>query len=519
MDIHDDSVEPAVAVDDLPGTGTWRELFGRRHRAASLLVAGVMLLDGTSMWVTTSLLSTVVEDIGGRRFYAWATTVFMVASVAGAMLVGPVSARRGGRGAYWVGLGAFVVGMLTAAAAPLMEVLLAGRLVQGFGVGLLYGLAFVTVRTALPRHLWARGTSLVSAAMAVGFFLGPAIGGVFAQFGAWRSAFLLVTVLTLPFVVLVARSLPTGTGTGAGGGGSAGTLPVVSLALMTGAAALISVAGVFSDARVTAGAIVVALGLVVVFLRVEKRGRGPRVLPAAVHRPGAPLRRLYLLRALMTAAAALEAFISLFGERLGGLSPLAAGFLGTTLSLGWCGTQVAVSGARPSTLARLCRVGPFALTGGLVVAAIARREHGGTWTVLVWAAAYLVAGAGVGMAMLHLSTSVLGAVDDPEEATKASAALNTIGQFAFAFGSALAGALINLGFPSMLRSARYTLAARIEQLTRLRELLDDCTGCGCLSLDRCAAANPTDRLGDLGAGPRRLLVDRFLDPSTGRPLM
>ncbi|WP_424217171.1 redox-sensitive transcriptional activator SoxR (plasmid) [Streptomyces sp. BI20] len=59
------------------------------------------------------------------------------------------------------------------------------------------------------------------------------------------------------------------------------------------------------------------------------------------------------------------------------------------------------------------------------------------------------------------------------------------------------------------------LTARIEQLTRLRDLLDDCTGCGCLSLDRCAVANPTDHLGELGSGPHRLLVDR--SPLVGEP--
>ncbi|WP_432081548.1 redox-sensitive transcriptional activator SoxR [Streptomyces sp. WAC 04229] len=62
------------------------------------------------------------------------------------------------------------------------------------------------------------------------------------------------------------------------------------------------------------------------------------------------------------------------------------------------------------------------------------------------------------------------------------------------------------------RSWRDDLDARIEQLTRLRDRLDDCIGCGCLSLDRCMVANPKDQLGQVGPGPRRLLVDRFLDP-------
>jgi MerR family transcriptional regulator, redox-sensitive transcriptional activator SoxR len=43
---------------------------------------------------------------------------------------------------------------------------------------------------------------------------------------------------------------------------------------------------------------------------------------------------------------------------------------------------------------------------------------------------------------------------------------------------------------------------RIAELERLRRGLTECIGCGCLSLDRCKLANPDDRAGRLGPGPR-----------------
>jgi MerR family redox-sensitive transcriptional activator SoxR len=49
---------------------------------------------------------------------------------------------------------------------------------------------------------------------------------------------------------------------------------------------------------------------------------------------------------------------------------------------------------------------------------------------------------------------------------------------------------------------------RIAELERLKLGLTDCIGCGCLSLDRCRLANPGDRAGRLGAGPRYWLGDR-----------
>src|ERR1017187_4331755 len=48
------------------------------------------------------------------------------------------------------------------------------------------------------------------------------------------------------------------------------------------------------------------------------------------------------------------------------------------------------------------------------------------------------------------------------------------------------------------------LDQRIRMLQQLREEFTGCIGCGCLSLDLCALANPHDELGTQGAGPRRL---------------
>ena len=56
-------------------------------------------------------------------------------------------------------------------------------------------------------------------------------------------------------------------------------------------------------------------------------------------------------------------------------------------------------------------------------------------------------------------------------------------------------------------SARWRpeLEARIEQLERLRDQLDGCIGCGCLSLKSCTLYNAEDGLGSNGPGARRLL--------------
>lgn len=58
------------------------------------------------------------------------------------------------------------------------------------------------------------------------------------------------------------------------------------------------------------------------------------------------------------------------------------------------------------------------------------------------------------------------------------------------------------------RSWRSRLDDEIAALTRVRDQLDSCIGCGCLSLRSCALYNPDDKARTRGAGARYLLGDR-----------
>ena len=61
------------------------------------------------------------------------------------------------------------------------------------------------------------------------------------------------------------------------------------------------------------------------------------------------------------------------------------------------------------------------------------------------------------------------------------------------------------------RSWQPVLDERIAALTRLRDQLASCIGCGCLSLKTCALYNPGDLAATRGSGPRYLLGDKWSD--------
>ncbi len=61
---------------------------------------------------------------------------------------------------------------------------------------------------------------------------------------------------------------------------------------------------------------------------------------------------------------------------------------------------------------------------------------------------------------------------------------------------------------SMARRFQKTIDERIERMTELRNNLNACIGCGCLSLKQCHLYNPEDRAHQFGTGPRYLQGDK-----------
>ncbi|WP_409466510.1 MFS transporter [Amycolatopsis sp. GA6-003] len=418
--------------------GSWRELGA--HFSTAVVLAGGVLVGAVNIYVAASLLPTAVADIGGERLYAWNMTAFLVAQVVATMFVSRALARLGNAAAYYLGFGVFAAGSVVCAVSPAMPVLLAGRGVQGLGAGLLTGLGFAVIHSALPQHLWARGSALISAMFGVGNLVGPALGGLFAQFGSWRAAFVVLAVAAVVIAALVPRALPRSERSGA-----AAPVPTFALVAVVAAVGAVSIAGILTNVVGMAAFIVLGFGFVAAFLLVEKRAAA-RVLPAETYESGSPLRWIYLTIMCLAAGVSVESFLPLFGQHLGGLPPAAAGFFSAALSFGWSAGQIVSSSARRVRL--LCLAGPTLLAAAFVVLALLQKENA---SVLAWLVVLLAGGAGIGIAMPHLSVAAMAS------GQQAAAAIATVLTMATAFGASIAGLLVNLGAPSMVTSARFLL--------------------------------------------------------------
>ncbi|WP_461640899.1 MFS transporter, partial [Leucobacter sp. BZR 635] len=183
-------------------------LFSRGHSATVAVLAGGTVLYAMNLYFTAALLPSIVADVGGAHLFAWVATGFLVAAVVSSMLVARAIAGLGARGAYLLGFGGFALGSAAAALSSGMELFVASRVLQGMGGGLLAGLGFAVIRSALPRALWLKASALVSAMWGIGALVGPSLGGIFAELQAWRSAYgaLAAIAVVLGFVAL--KALP-----------------------------------------------------------------------------------------------------------------------------------------------------------------------------------------------------------------------------------------------------------------------------------------------------------------------
>ena len=428
-------------------TGTWRELLGD-YLGTSAVLAGGVALYATNELLTISLLPNTVAEIGGSRLYAWVATMYLIGSVVAAAMVNPILLRIGPRSSYLVGLAVFGVASLVCGTAPSMEVLIAGRALQGVAGGLLAGLGYAVINAALPRSLWTRGTALVSAMWGVATVVGPATGGLFAQFGLWRWAFVAMAILTALMALLVPVALPgrrfDPSAEASKTSETSGTrVPLWSLILLAAAALAVSVAEIPHNLMATGGLLAASVVLVGLFVVVDRRANAA-VLPPSVFGPG-PLKWIYLTMALLMAVAMVDTYVPLFGQRLAHLSPLAAGFLAAALAFGWTVSEiVSASVENPRTIGRLIAAAPVVSAAGLAVGAFTQRADASPGIVALWAAGLLVAGIGIGMAWPHLSVRAMESVDDPVEGGAAAAAINTVQVVSAAFGAGLAGVVVNM---------------------------------------------------------------------------
>jgi len=410
----------------------------------ALALTGGVALHAINVHIVTTVLPSVVHEIGGLDWYAWNTTLFMVTSIIGASFSVRVLAALGPRGAYLSALLAFAVGSAICAMASSMPMMLTGRSVQGLGGGLLAALSYALIRVVFAAPLWPRAIALVSGMWGISTLCGPAVGGLFAQTGHWRWAFWTLLPIALAQSALVAVQLRPQNLVVVPRDTSIPPVPLqqiilLSISVLAIAAGSLSPVLLWQTTGVGAGLL---LGAATIFC---ERRASINMLPKRGTVISTPLGAAYASIALLLIGVMTEIFVPYFLQTLHGHNPLTAGYLTAAMAAGWSLGSLLFSGHGNIGAARLLRAGPALCTVSLLVlAALLPYKLGlsANWHMALTALALTGAGAGVGIGWPHLVTRVL-TVAPPGEESTASAAITTVQLYGMAIGAAIAGLVVN----------------------------------------------------------------------------
>lgn len=245
-------------------------------------VAMIFLAAMQSLAVTT-IMPFVVADLNGQALFAVAFSGTLATSVIGMVAVGAWCDRTAPTVPLTSAVVLFVAGLLLAGLAPTMELLVAGRLIQGLGVGGETVALYVVVARVYPSAMHGRVFAAFSAAWVVPSLIGPFLAGAVSDLLHWRWVFLGVAVLTAGAFTMVALrlwGLPMGTDEPS----TARVGPRLACAFLVAAGALgVSLAaetGAFAAPVVAASVVVIALAVRPLLPRGTLRAR--RGLPSVI---------------------------------------------------------------------------------------------------------------------------------------------------------------------------------------------------------------------------------------------
>ena len=131
---------------------------------------------------------------------SWIPTAFLLTTVILMLPFGKLSDMYGRKRTYLRGIVILGIASLLASLAPNIYILIACRVLQGFGAAQTMGTGMAIVAAVVPAHKRGAALGLVATAVYVGLASGPLLGGFFTENFGWRSVF----IFHLPLVILVA---------------------------------------------------------------------------------------------------------------------------------------------------------------------------------------------------------------------------------------------------------------------------------------------------------------------------
>jgi MFS family permease len=448
-----------------------------RTDPALIRLAAILLVGGIAAFIDTTIVNVAIGSIG-HSLHApvtsvqWVVTGYLLAFAMVIPLSGWALGRFGGRLTWTGSLAVFLAGSVACGAAWNMPSLIAFRVVQGLGGGMMVPLLMTLLVQAAGGRQLGRLMATVSLPVIIVPILGPVVGGLIVADLSWRWIFYVNVPVCLAGMILAWRGLRAAGRPAPEQRARAARLDVTGLALLSPgiAAILYGLAQVAAQGGFTSAAVLgpVLAGLAAVGLFTLRASRQRKSASRSATRSASPGgdsspapspsagRRvepvidlgLFRSRSFTGSAALMFVFgLSLFGgmlllplyyQQVRGDSVLVAGLLLAPQGIGTLLPRM-VTGRLTDRLGPA----PVVLAGTLVAAAgTAPFAFAGAHTsVLLLSAALVVRGAGLGAAMIAVMAAAYEGLRR-EEVPHASSATRITQQVGGALGAGVLAVIL-----------------------------------------------------------------------------
>ena len=394
-------------------SGSGDGILSPAYLATTVGMFGLIAFVAFEAMAVTTVMPSVARDLDGFDLYALSFAAPLASGVVGMVGAGMWSDRVGPRGPLLISMALFSLGLLVCGTAPSMEVLIAGRVIQGLGGGALVVGVYVLVGLVYPSVLQPAVFASFAAAWVLPALFGPGLAALVAGAVGWRWVFTGTIFVVLLALMLIAPTLrrmaahPEGTTTSVSrlGWACVAAVAVLALELLGSASGLARVSAV--------GALLLVLLALARLLPVGTL-TGARGLPAVVATRG-------LLSASFFCA---EAYVVYVLQDRWSLSVAQAGTALTLVGVVWAlASQVQSRLGTRITHERAMRWGTTVVLAGLLalVVTVALRGGGSDLPAVLPIAAYVLAGAGMGFAYPRTSVAMLAESTDRDRGLNSSA--------------------------------------------------------------------------------------------------
>ncbi|MDP3209431.1 MAG: MFS transporter, partial [Rhodoglobus sp.] len=141
--------------------------------------------------VLATAVPSIVDDLGDFPLFPWLFSVYLLTQAVTVPIYAKLADTVGRKPIILVGIGLFLFGSILSAFAWSMPALIAFRVIQGLGAGAVMPISITIAGDIYTVAERAKAQGFLAAMWAVASVVGPTLGGLFAQFDAWRGIFLI----------------------------------------------------------------------------------------------------------------------------------------------------------------------------------------------------------------------------------------------------------------------------------------------------------------------------------------